>query len=201
MFEEEFQQIIDIISKEYISNNLKYDINLKKKTIKKANDDGVLEELVLSYLEFLNENTIEFQLRFSSFTTSNILKSTSRVKNNNSVYYKINRYITEKSESGGIPINKCLNDLFGLRIIIANNYTLDDLLFRIKNMYPDSKCINASKNDYKAIHIYFTTNNFTFPWELQIWLQKDEKTNYLSHKKYKQEYTKWESEYKENLLI
>lgn len=202
MFQDDLQKIIQTISKEHISNSLKFknDINLKKKTIKTANDSGILEKLVLSYLEFLNENTIEFQMNFSNFTTDYI-ESTSRVKQSNSVFYKIKRYINEKSENGSIPINKCFNDLFGCRIIINNNYTLQNLSSQIKIMYPNLKCIDASKQDYKAIHIYFTSGNFAFPWELQIWLQKDAKNNYLSHKQYKQAYTKWEQEYKQNSLI
>ncbi len=54
------------------------------------------------------------------------------------------------------------------------------------------KCIDSSKNDYVATHIYFKKDNYNFQWELQIWDKKHEKFNYLSHKEYKQMYTDWE---------
>lgn len=60
--------------------------------------------------------------------------------------------------------------------------------------FPEYKCIDSSKRSYIDTHIYFEKGNFCFPWELQIWAKKDEKNNFQSHKEYKQEYTKWESE-------
>lgn len=99
------------------------------------------------------------------------------------------------------PINKCFNDLFGCRIIVNNDYELNYLLSLINKLYPDLKCINASKNGYKAIHIYFHNGNFVFPWELQIWLKKDEENNRQSHKLYKQGYTEWEQKHHEGIFI
>lgn len=59
------------------------------------------------------------------------------------------------------------------------------------------KCIDASKSvGYTAAHIYFSNNNYEFPWELQIWRAADETNNIELHKIYKQDYTKWETEAK-----
>jgi hypothetical protein len=49
------------------------------------------------------------------------------------------------------------------------------------------------RNKYIATHVYFKKDNFSFPWELQIWNKKDEEENILSHKMYKQHYIKWEN--------
>lgn len=56
------------------------------------------------------------------------------------------------------------------------------------------RCIDSSKGEYRATHLYFRDGNYTFPWELQIWGSCDEKSNLISHKKYKQEYITWEKE-------
>lgn len=202
MFQNDLKNVIDAISEEHISINsgFKNDINLKNKTLKRSYEEGILVESILSYMDFLNENTVLLGLRLSKFKTDYILRAESRVKQNNSALYKIDRYI--KGNSGGNnPINKCFNDLFGCRIIVNNDYELDYLLSLINRLYPNLKCTNASKNGYKAIHIYFHNGNFVFPWELQIWLQKDEENNRQSHKLYKQDYTKWEQEHHERICI
>ena len=68
--------------------------------------------------------------------------------------------------------------------------------------YPNRyRCIDSSKFDYKAVHLYFKENNQSFPWELQIWNMCDMDSNFSSHKKYKQEYTAWEKESKEGGII
>lgn len=58
------------------------------------------------------------------------------------------------------------------------------------------KCLDSSKGEYVATHIYFRDGNFNFQWELQVWSASQEKVNTISHEKYKQEYTKWEKESK-----
>ena len=52
-----------------------------------------------------------------------------------------------------------------------------------------------------ATHIYFQGlrgDNFSFPWELQIWSKSDEKKNIDSHYKHKQSYKEWPEKYKES---
>ena len=120
---------------------------------------------------------------------------TSRIKQLNSIEYKIERY--QKGDlAGGMPINKCLNDLFGVRIIIDEIYDDKELREYLAERYPKLKVIDSSKDRYKATHLYFYNDNYSFPWELQIWKKVDESGNLLSHKKYKQGYTIWENRYK-----
>ena len=74
------------------------------------------------------------------------------------------------------PINKCFNDLFGVRIIFNYDFSFDDInnvFEKIKSDYDiNLKCIDSSKKDYVATHIYFKIDNYNFPWELQIWSKK-----------------------------
>lgn len=72
---------------------------------------------------------------------------------------------------------------------------LDEIINYIKNNFPDLKVINSSKGYYKAVHVYFGKgNNYLFQWELQVWLERDQISNLLSHHKYKQDYVKWEKD-------
>lgn len=78
--------------------------------------------------------------KLSSFQTEKN-KITVRVKQLNSVEYKIHRYSTGQLE-GKVPINKCFNDLFGIRIIINSDF--------LNENYFDLKLTDSSKNGYVA---------------------------------------------------
>ena len=120
-----------------------------------------------------------------------------RVKALNSIQYKIENY-KKTHENGKIPIKKCLNDLFGIRIIVEEKLEFDVVKNFITERFKSVKCILSDKGDYKAIHIYFgNDDNTKFRWELQLWNIKNANKNYESHAKYKQDYTKWESKNKE----
>ena len=133
---------------------------------------------------------------------SNLFKistSTTRVKNINSVETKIDRYYNSPDLNGKSPINKCLNDLLGFRIIIDSDFTHSDIENFVNNKYNSLqnitlKCTDSSKYGYIASHIYFHKkgDNSVFPWELQIWKESDKINNIKQHKKYKQDYTNWE---------
>lgn len=131
---------------------------------------------------------------FKQFNTD-IAKVNIRAKLRNSIEFKIKNYILNH-ENGEIPINKCLNDLFGIRIICKKEISNAQINELIRNKFPNLKCIDSSKKDYKATHIYFKKDNFSFPWELQIWNEINEKNNIYSHEKYKQDYVRWEKESK-----
>ena len=97
---------------------------------------------------------------------------------------------------GRIPIKKCLNDLFGIRYIIKEEISLELIKNHIKIQFPKLKTIVALRDSYRAIHVYFQRDNYIFPWELQIWRIEDSNLNKISHRKYKQAYTKWEKEFR-----
>ncbi len=85
-----------------------------------------------------------------------------------------------------------------MRIIFSQDINHEIIKQFIENKHDEKlKCIDSSKIvGYVATHVYFKKDNFSFPWELQIWDKSHEKSNIELHEQYKQEYTKWEKENK-----
>lgn len=162
-------------------------INLKKNYICDINNNDSIQLYIIFYNIFLSLLNVHLKI------TSQYPEIRARIKNINSISSKIEKYNTAQHEYGKIPINKCLNDLLGFRVILKNHFDYKIINDFIHNTYGDIyKCIDASKNAYKATHIYYRDKNYLFPWEFQIWNQTDEKSNIESHKLYKQDYTNWE---------
>lgn len=202
---EELKSLIDFIQSEYdvvtgewlcsTSTN----INLKKSQVADIDVDGSIYKSIMEYVQLLNARSAGITLQLSCMCTS---KVTARVKAQNSIEYKLQNYKTDRHECGKVPINKCVNDLFGIRIILDVPLPFEEIHAFIQDTYDGKyKCIDSSKYDYKAVHLYFKKNNQSFPWELQIWNRCDADNNLASHKKYKQEYTTWEKESKEGGII
>ena len=173
--------------------------NLEDKQVRCHIDEYFMQKLQ-NYLIHLNDISIfgpPFEYVYSDLNIS------SRVKAINSVVYKIIHYCTEKNEKGHVPIEKCINDLLGYRIILDTDVEYEEVISYIKEIKEKNKLdgikiieANRANNDYRAIHIYFKLDNHSFKWELQIWLRKYEKGNIFSHALHKQSYTKWEAEIK-----
>lgn len=199
---EELDKLIIFIVKEYNKlfeewkNDIQYDlINQKKKLVKDINKDDYILNTILDYRTYINENNIKLKIGISQLNLKSEINT--RVKSQNSIEYKINNYMTVKHEYGKVPLNKCLNDLYGIRIIFDDKIEFKNIKKFINDKYSNKlKCYDASKGQYKAIHIYFSKSNYSFQWELQIWNREDEINNLISHQQYKQDYTKWEKENK-----
>lgn len=173
--------------------------NLKKSQVADIDTDGAIYRSIMEYVQLLNDRSAEITLQLSGVCSCMV---TARVKAQNSIEYKIQTYKTERHEFGKVPINKCVNDLFGVRIFLEVPLTFDEIYGFVADTYQGRyRCIDSSKLDYKAVHLYFRENNQSFPWELQIWNRCDADNNFASHKKYKQEYTTWEKESKEGGII
>lgn len=198
----ELNNLIEFIQEEYLQFNDKWrnskyfdKINLKNTLVKDLMEDRLMLDVAFNYREFINENNIQLMKDFKQFNSSKA-KVSSRAKTKNSIEYKIENYV-KNHENGELPINKCLNDLFGIRIICKEVLTYNQIKELVENQYENLKCIDSSKKvGYKATHIYFKEDNFHFQWELQIWNEKDEENNIKSHEKYKQDYVIWEKENK-----
>lgn len=155
------------------------------------NDDKILA-YILNYRNFINEKATEIIDSIKLLNTTNIVIC--RVKALNSIQYKIENY-EKNHENGKIPIRKCLNDLFGIRLISKEEINFETIKDFLNENFPELKCIHSKKEQYDAVHIYFgNDNNKKFQWELQLWDKHHEESNYISHAKHKQGYTKWESE-------
>lgn len=182
------------IEEEWKKNDLYNSINMKKSLVKNLYiDNGVLDN-IFNYRAFINERNLEMSLQIDGLELKSRVNT--RVKARNSIEFKINNYIKNHNNGEG-PINKCFNDLYGVRIILSENISFDEIKKFIEDRFPNLKCIDSSKEEgYIATHIYFKNDNYSFQWELQIWNITNEMTNILSHQNYKQEYIKWEKENK-----
>ena len=166
------------------------DLNMSKNLVCDLYNDPEKLSTIFIYRNFILDSNFNPSLLFSDLNLNN--KVFSRIKTINSIQYKIENYY-KNHQQGKIPINKCLNDLIGIRIILEEDVTLSQISEWIKKEFPELKVIPAYRNEYKAIHVYFGKgNSYLFQWELQIWLKKDSSTNLASHREYKQEYVKWE---------
>lgn len=198
---EELDNLINFIQIEYQQLTTKWKqsdyytkINLKNNQICDLLENKLILDAIVNYREFINQNNIQLLMDFKKFNTENATINI-RTKAKNSIEYKIENYI-KNHENGKVPISKCFNDLFGIRIICGEELTFAEVLKLINDKYNNLKCIDSTKNDYKATHIYFKKDNYTFQWELQVWNKINEANNIISHEKYKQDYVKWEKENK-----
>lgn len=202
---EELNKIIEYIEKvysevldEWIKKENYLKINMKRTLVRDLNKDSKEKAYILSYRQFLNDRSVDLTFKFKNINLKSDVDS--RVKTLNSTEDKIKRYVKEHND-GEIPINKCFNDLFGIRIILEEFLDYEDIKEFVLNSHNKAnlklKCNKSDKQEYIATHIYFSKDNFSFPWELQIWSKQNSKTNYLSHEKYKQDYAKWEQQNKE----
>lgn len=174
-------------------------VNLSKCCVSDIALDGTIYKNIADYVKLLNEKSSTILLELSSLCSCQV---TARVKTQNSIELKIQNYNSSTHEYGKVPVNKCINDLFGVRIILSSVLSHDEILNFINETYGGKyKCINSSKLEYKATHIYFKEDNYSFQWELQIWNIKDQESNFESHRKHKQAYTTWEKESKEGGII
>lgn len=198
---EELDKLINFIQTEYIQLTSKWEqseyytkINLKSNQVCDLLENKLILDTIVNYREFINQNNIQLLMDFKKFNSQKATVNI-RTKAKNSIEFKIENYI-KNHENGKVPISKCFNDLFGIRIICAEELSFDEVLELINTKYNNLKCIDSSKNDYKATHIYFKKDNYAFQWELQVWNKLDEVNNINSHEKYKQDYVKWENENK-----
>lgn len=165
-----------------IYNSEKCDIDISfKKYI--ANFDEVAQELYFDLWD-----TIPGYVGFSDEFKIDI-----RTKTIESVVQKIIKKMN--SENGKFPIKKCINDLFGVRIIDSNyknNIKFIDII--IGNLKSENYIIKSIDRNlltgYKGYHIYIIRDNNTFPIEIQIWDKANEVKNRELHLKHKEDYVK-----------
>lgn len=134
------------------------------------------------------------------FLEDSILKELSlfvRIKNENSLQDKIDRYNEqERHNFGRESINKCLNDILGIRIIVNGDIDYEWLKLYLVKKYNNIRCTisNPPGSNYIAVHVYFGKgDNTNIRWELQIWDETHAKSNEESHRNYKQNYKVWEN--------
>jgi hypothetical protein len=195
----ELNKLIELIQSMYDENDKNWrnskeyqPLNMKKKRVEDVYKDESLLLYVLNYRKFINDNISDVVDSILELNLKSVVNT--RVKSYNSIQYKIQNY-ENNHENGKIPLKKCLNDIFGLRIILDIPVNFNEIKEDVDRNFPNLKCIESLRGEYYAIHIYFgNDDNYKFQWELQVWDKGHEKTNLESHAKYKQDYTKWEIE-------
>ena len=73
------------------------------------------------YRCFINIINIDLLSEYENLNLKNKIEK--RVKAQNSIQYKIDKYTLKNN--GEIPINKCLNDIYGTRIILNKEIEYD----------------------------------------------------------------------------
>lgn len=195
----ELKQLIDIIQDHFDAINKKWKqssdylpLNMKKNRVEDIYKDESLLLYVFNYRKFINDNITGMVDTIQEQKFLNVVNT--RVKALNSIQYKIQNYYFNH-ENGKIALKKCLNDIFGIRMIFDEHINFNEIKTYIEKEFPNLKCIESSRGNYYAIHIYFgNDDNYKFQWELQLWDKEHEKINLESHARYKQDYTKWEQE-------
>ena len=114
----------------------------------------------------------------------------SRVKEKVSLMQKIRKSINNDLYGDDyIYITRCINDIFGARIIVDKIPNVEEFISELRNAFPKLRVTNANKlTGYKAVHLYTDPNKGSLPWELQIWQAADEENNIKLHAEYKRDY-------------
>lgn len=141
---------------------------------------------ILSYRLNLHESINDY-LYFANLKDINYYY---RVKTAESILDKIERYQARQTQ---YPVNNILNDIFGARIVL-NSEQIREVLERLDSWKEEFGLKNWYLRDvdgYVGIHIYFKNkSNFYYPWELQIWDEKDALGNIESHQLFKRHFVK-----------
>lgn len=194
----------------YQENN--FDYNLRRMDVKLAFNERVFSLKFLNYIEAYITKLSDYTAvndQLDSISALNLGDFRTRIKQKDSVLNKLVAYRDQKEKvNGGLIMQKCLNDLFGARLVISDfDYNDKKMLQCVKRLSDDLPLMRfyfRNKEGYKGLHIYFKNkNNHYFPWELQLWNADDEKNNEFAHKKHKSKraYISWPQKYQESQTL
>lgn len=170
----EINKVHQRYSDDYFETGKTPKINLKR-TLEKVPQSHIYQYRLILH-ESINDYLFEADIDFPFYY---------RVKTSESIAHKISRF-EERPEK--YPVNKWLNDIFGCRMIIdtADFDLVEEFIDQWEKEYGLKNWYKREAAEYRGIHIYFKNeSNFYFPWELQLWDEKDAKRNIQSHRKYK----------------
>lgn len=177
------------------NNEIKPSINYSKVEVRHIMDDKIdVSKRFFSYLPKYLEQLNLFTLESIAILEEkyHFVRLRSRVKSNGSISQKLTQYLN-KDDSGKFPIQKCLNDLCGFRISIdLQIFETEEFLSLMDKLKKEGIIFRhyyRQDGSYKAYHLYLKNkSNLFLPWELQIWYNEDEESNYSSHAEHKQGY-------------
>lgn len=170
---------LDYLKKENVNT-----INFNSVQVYKISQDNATLAYIRKYINFINKQAA---LITPCFDYS--LLDRTRVKDPLSVKQKLEAYCNKK-EKGRIKTHKCLNDLFGFRVVDDDPIECDLLTKELQALFPSEIIItNSSKPDgYCAVHVYTPAANGHFKWELQIWDRRSYDKNISLHESHKRKY-------------
>lgn len=147
-------------------------------------------EYFLRYQLFVHEY-IQDYMSLRNFTKNDI-RLAYRAKHPTVIIDKLKRN-AEKP----YPLNKILNDIFGLRFVVADE-TYRELLQNQENYETFfanygyrflERNLTVETETYRAIHLYTLPDQIHhFPWEVQIWPESNALANVESHRKHKRSF-------------
>lgn len=161
--------------------------NLKKWDVQQAiKDQFFMQKLIPKYREDIqfkiSADLLKFMLDYNNFNIRY------RTKLKDTIIMKLLHYAYKEKNTHGLYVSKCLNDIFGVRIVldgVTSNYDkINVLLENLREQKIISRYYYRSDKGYKAFHCYFQMNNKVLPWELQIWDTQDRESNIISHKQH-----------------
>lgn len=170
-------------------------INYKKNQISHLVTDKKLSNSFFDYLTgyyFFASQLINSDIIAELSDQYSDLNLTMRLKSIVSLQNKIEKYYHGKL-LGKTPIQKCVNDIIGFRIILNQDCSKNPSFIQMCDDHRRKNIIRKyyfkEDSGYRGMHIYFNAqSNLFLPWELQVWYDEDEAANYRSHRKYKQTY-------------
>jgi len=158
-------------------------------------ESGKVEKVNLSKTSVPTEHILRYRLNLhesiNDYLVEHDLNNITyyyRVKTSESILDKIERY-TKSTDK--YPVNNWMNDIFGARMILTGEelLQLQEMLddwqeeLSLKNWY------FRDKDDYRGLHMYFKNkSNFYFPWELQLWDERDIELNIKTHQLHKRNF-------------
>ena len=166
-----------------LSNLLSFNLkNTISSVVANNSINSDFQELVNSYKKELNSivgGISDIQNKFVGIRY--------RIKQAESISEKLLYYMTDVHEFGKVPLNKCLNDLLGFRILVIDLESVYATLKHDDRVTSITKMYLRTDGGYSGIHLYFKNgNNKFFPWELQIWDIEQSSLNEISHREHKQ---------------
>jgi len=139
---------------------------------------------ILNYRLNLHESINDYLMRASI----DMIEFFYRVKTAESIEDKIKRYSNHTDQ---YPVNNWMNDIFGCRIILTASEIeeIEQHLDLWREQYGLKNWYKRKKDGDKGLHIYFKSkSNFYFPWELQIWDERDVESNIETHRQQKRDF-------------
>lgn len=104
------------------------------------------------------------------YSDSDIMSVNYRVKTMESIIDKVYR----RGDMGFLSV---FNDILGIRIFVNEYPSKYPDCYRVVDMSSGKKIDDG----YRAVHLYYTRDNYSYPIEVQLWSRKDKEFNMMAH--------------------